>query len=94
MDKTYEATEKSGLTVAECALRRRMHHSQLKGSFHDAVIIGVSSVKQLESNLVDLEKEPLPEDAVKAFDDRWMKVKGFESKYWQVLKKIVLVYFG
>lgn len=31
-----------------------MHHSQLKGESHDPVIIGASSAKQLESNLVGM----------------------------------------
>lgn len=59
-----------------------MHHSQLKGEHRDAVIIGASSAKQLESNLVDLEKGPLLEDVVKALDDERHLVKGFQGKYW------------
>ena len=35
----------------------------------DAIIIGASSAKQLEGNLVDFEKGPLPEDVVKALDE-------------------------
>jgi hypothetical protein len=38
-----------------------MHHSQLKGEFHhDPVIIGASSAKQLESNLVGMGKGCCP----------------------------------
>jgi aflatoxin B1 aldehyde reductase len=77
-----EAAEKHSLIVAECALRWMMHHSQLKGEHCDAVIIGASSAKQLEINLVDLEKGPLSEDVVKALDDGWQLVKGFQGKYW------------
>jgi aflatoxin B1 aldehyde reductase len=56
----HEAAERHGLTVVECALRWMMHHSQLKGEFHDAVIIGPSSAKQLESNLVGIGKGCCP----------------------------------
>jgi aflatoxin B1 aldehyde reductase len=77
-----EAAEKQGLNVGECALRWMMHHSQLNGEHHDAVIIGASSAKQLESNLGDLEKGPLPEDVVKALDDGWELVRGRVYKYW------------
>ncbi|KAH8783594.1 NADP-dependent oxidoreductase domain-containing protein [Hyaloscypha finlandica] len=63
----HEAAERHGLTVVECALRWMMHHSQLKGEFHDAVFIGPSSAKQLESNL--------------ALDNGWQFAKGFQSKY-------------
>lgn len=68
----------NGLTFAECALRWMMHHSQLKGEYHDAVVIFASSAKQLESNLVDLEMGPLQEDVVKALDDGWPLVRGFQ----------------
>jgi aflatoxin B1 aldehyde reductase len=85
-----EAAEKHGLTFAECALKWMIHHSQLKVKYHDAVIIFASSAKQLESNLVDLEKGPLPEDVVKALDDGRPLIKGFQGKYW----KIIFLSFG
>lgn len=76
------AAKSHGLTEAECALRWMTHHSQLKKENGDAVIIGASSAKQLEQNLVDLEKGRLPEEVVKAFDDAWEKVRGLAWKYW------------
>ena len=51
--------EKHNLTLAEVALRWMSHHSQLKRELGDAVIIGASSAKHLEQNLIDLEKGPL-----------------------------------
>lgn len=75
-----EAAEKHGLTFAGCALRWMIYHSQLKGEYHDTVVIFASSAKQLESNLVDLEKGPLQEDVVKALDVGWPPVKGFQGK--------------
>jgi aryl-alcohol dehydrogenase-like predicted oxidoreductase len=38
-------------------LRWLKHHSMLKQELGDAVIVGASSVKHLEDNLLDLEKE-------------------------------------
>jgi aflatoxin B1 aldehyde reductase len=49
---------------------------------NDGVVIGVSSLAQLESNLEDLEKGPLPEDVVKAFDEAWMLTKADAVFYW------------
>ena len=82
LDIIRPAAKKHGLTEAECALRWLTHHSQLKKEHGDAIIIGASSTKQLEENLVNLEKEPLPEDVVKAFDEAWQIVKAFASKYY------------
>jgi aflatoxin B1 aldehyde reductase len=45
--------EQYGLTLRECALRWLAHHS---------LLMGASSAAHLESNLVDLEKGPLPDE--------------------------------
>jgi hypothetical protein len=45
-----------------------MHHSQLNYKERDGVIIGCSSLAQLESNLKDFEKGPLPSDVITALD--------------------------
>ena len=49
------------------------HHSGLDAK--DGIIIGASSMHHLEENLTDLEKGPLPEEMVKAFDEAWEHVK-------------------
>lgn len=41
-----------------------------------------SSREQLETNLVELEKGPLPEEVVHSLDDRWMQVRAGVFKYW------------
>ena len=57
--KIEAVAQKHGLTLAEIALRWVSHHSLLKREHGDAVLIGASSVKHIEENLVDLEKGPL-----------------------------------
>ena len=42
----------------------------------------LSSTKQIEQNLKDLDKGPLPEDVVKALDEGWERVRSVDSKYW------------
>ncbi|KYK60502.1 hypothetical protein DCS_01639 [Drechmeria coniospora] len=72
-----------GLTMIETALRWMVHHSQLRfKDGNDGIIIGVSSVDQLESNLDNLEKGPLPEDVVAALDEAWAACKGESAEYW------------
>jgi aflatoxin B1 aldehyde reductase len=50
---------------------------------NDGIIIGVSSFQQLEGNLADLEKGPLPEDVVQALDEAWMIAKASAPVYFR-----------
>ena len=81
LDIIRSVAKKHGLTEAECALRWMTNHSQLKREHGDAVIIGASSVKHIEQNLIDLEKGPLPQEVVEALDAAWDRVKGVSTKY-------------
>ena len=46
-------------------------------------IIGVSSAAQLEQNLKDLEKGPLPEEVLKVLDEAWLVCKPTTADYWR-----------
>lgn len=64
-----------------------MHHSKLQmqmqnGGGRDGVIIGVSSFEQLEGNLRDLEKGPLPDEVVEVLDQAWLLTKATAPEYW------------
>ncbi|KAI9726675.1 MAG: hypothetical protein M1834_008940 [Cirrosporium novae-zelandiae] len=82
LDIIRAAAGKYGLTEAECALRWMMHHSKLKPELGDAVIIGASSTKHLEENLIDFEKGPLPDEVLGALDAAWLKTKGVVMNYF------------
>ncbi|VUC24739.1 unnamed protein product [Clonostachys rosea] len=78
-----QATEKHGLTLIETALRWVVHHSALKiKDGNDGILIGVSSVEQLENNLDNFEKGPLPDDVVQALDEAWKVSKPDSTNYW------------
>jgi len=81
-----ETSKKHNLTMLEMALRWCVHHSalEMKDGGRDGVIIGVSSFEQLESNLTDLEKGPLPDEVVKALDEAWQICKATTSQYWHL----------
>jgi len=81
-----EAVEKSGLTTIETAVRWVVHHSKLNvtGGGNDGVIIGVSSLEQLEDNIKHFEKGPLPEEVVKALDEAWAVTKADTVNYWHL----------
>jgi len=82
LEKIEEAAKKHDLTLAEVALRWVSHHSLLKREHGDAILIGASSLKHIEQNLVDLEKGPLPEEVVKTLDEAWNSVKGAATPYY------------
>ena len=92
-DSNFEAlsliepvAEKYGLTLVETALRWVRHHSVLNMDHggRDGVLIGVSSFEQLETNLRDLQKGPLPEEVVEVLDKAWLVAKPTSTDYWHL----------
>ncbi|KAE8352717.1 NADP-dependent oxidoreductase domain-containing protein [Aspergillus coremiiformis] len=90
-DRTFDAlqviepvVQKHGLTLPETALRWLHHHSALnmKENGRDGIIIGVSNFAQLESNLRDVQKGPLPEEVVEALDKAWLIAKPTAPNFW------------
>ncbi len=80
-----DAAAKHGLTMIETALRWCVHHSQLKiKDGNDGIIIGLSSLAQLEENLTALEKGPLPDEVVKALDEAWLITKADTVNYYHL----------
>ncbi|KAG8849798.1 hypothetical protein FRB96_000621 [Tulasnella sp. 330] len=75
-----EAAATEHLTMAEVALRWLQHHSALKS--HDGIILGASNVSQLEKNLIDSEKGPLPDALLPVIDRAWKMVAPVATDYW------------
>ncbi|KAL3978352.1 homeodomain interacting protein kinase [Sarotherodon galilaeus] len=67
--ETAYGSEKPSLTSA--AMRWMYHHSQLKGDLGDGVIIGMSSMEQLQQNMAAAEEGPLDQRVVDAFKEAW-----------------------
>ncbi|RAK95815.1 aldo/keto reductase family protein [Aspergillus ibericus CBS 121593] len=82
VEKIQEVAGRYGLSVGEVALRWLKYHSELRAEMGDAIIVGASSVKHLETNLADLEKGELPEEVVGVVEGVWPMVKGVAPKYW------------
>ncbi|XP_053431675.1 aflatoxin B1 aldehyde reductase member 3 [Nycticebus coucang] len=68
LQTTYSASAPS---MTSAALRWMYHHSQLQGAHGDGVILGMSSLEQLEQNLAATEEGPLEPAVVDAFDQAW-----------------------
>jgi aflatoxin B1 aldehyde reductase len=92
-DATFDAlaiiepvVQKHNLTLLETAFRWLTHHSDLniKDGGNDGIILGVSSESQLEGNLKDVVKGPLPEEVLKALDEAWLVAKATTANYWHL----------
>jgi aflatoxin B1 aldehyde reductase len=64
-----EACDTEGIKMKEAALRWLMHHSAL--GQEDGVILGASSLMQMEENLKACEGGPLPQSIVDSFESMW-----------------------
>ncbi|KAJ8096728.1 NADP-dependent oxidoreductase domain-containing protein [Lipomyces tetrasporus] len=87
LDLIQPIAEKYSLTMLEIALRWIVHHSELKlgpanGLTGDGIIIGVSSLKQMEDDLSGIEKGPLPQEVIESLDRAWKIVKSDVTPYW------------
>jgi len=51
---------------------------------NDGVIIGVSSLEQLDQNLKDCEKGPLPEEVLEALNKAWRVTQPDTPNYWHL----------
>ncbi|XP_072465202.1 aflatoxin B1 aldehyde reductase member 4-like isoform X1 [Notamacropus eugenii] len=72
VEKALEASYGANApSMTSAALRWMYHHSQLQGARGDAVILGMSSLQQLQQNLAASEEGPLEPGVVKAFDEAW-----------------------
>ncbi|KAG9002381.1 hypothetical protein FRB94_013326 [Tulasnella sp. JGI-2019a] len=76
----HEAAAKEQLTLIEVALRWLQHHSVLREGV-DGVILGASSLAQLESNIADSEKGSLPESVLNAIEEAWKVAAPAVVKY-------------
>ncbi|KAF5971541.1 oxidoreductase [Fusarium coicis] len=75
--------DKLELTPLEIAFRWLLHHSKVQVmDGNDGLFIGISSLSQLESNLDNVEKVPLPEEVLEVLDEAWKITKPSCSPYW------------
>ncbi|OAQ28887.1 Aldo/keto reductase [Linnemannia elongata AG-77] len=74
------AARTHNITLLEATLRWMRHHSGLDA--RDGIIMGASTVDQLNETLTALEQGPLGEEMVSAFDDAWEHVKGITEWYF------------
>ncbi|KAF4808440.1 Oxidoreductase sirO [Colletotrichum siamense] len=79
-EKALETASRHGIAGHAVALRWTAHHSLLSSKNGDSIIIGASSVNQLESNIDMIEQGPLPHDVVAAIEAVYEEI-GDEIPY-------------
>lgn len=86
LDVVRAACEKDGISMVEATLRWMLRHSALKPET-DGLLLGASSMEQLEQNLeacnAAAEKGPLSPELLAAFDKAWDITKDGSFKYWR-----------
>ncbi|HRS09175.1 MAG TPA: aldo/keto reductase [Bacteroidia bacterium] len=67
----------------EAAYRWLVNHSLLDCGKKDGIIIGASSMKQLEQNMATIQKGNLPQQIVDALDIAWSEAKCESPEYFE-----------
>lgn len=80
-DLLKEVCKCEGISIIEATYRWLMYHSAL--SRGDAIIIGASSLSQLEQNIRASQKGPLSEKFIDAFEKAWEKTKLDAPEYFK-----------
>lgn len=72
-----------GISMAEAALRWIKHHTPMKGAHNDGIIIGVTRMDHLKTNLQACEAPELPAAIVAAYDKAWGIAKTDCPQYFR-----------
>ncbi|MCJ1252103.1 hypothetical protein MMC30_009341, partial [Trapelia coarctata] len=75
LEKWGSAAEEAGTTRAALAYRWVLYHSALEASCGDGMIIGASSVKQVQQTLDCVREGPIPKSVLPKIDEIWELVK-------------------
>ena len=76
VDELQGIAQNAGLSLIELSLVWVMHHTPA-----DCVILGASTVPQLEQNMAALGKGPLSSETLAACDGVWAKLRGITPNY-------------
>jgi len=81
LEKLKAVAKKHGLTVSEVALRWLNHHSLLKRSHDDGIVMGGKTPSNIETTLTNLDKPALPKEVVDVVEQVWQEIKADAPAY-------------
>ena len=82
-----EKCREFNIEPVEAAYRWLTYHSLLDIGKNDGIIIGASSLKQLEQNMVSIQKGNLPQQILDALDIAWSEAKCESPEYFDFFKE-------
>ena len=85
LKRSEEVTEAFGVTTIDAALRWAYYHSAL--AENDGIILGASSIAQIESKVESIGRGPLPEELLRISNGIW---KGLEPSRGDVIRHILI----
>jgi len=71
VERLRQIARSTGRSLVSLSLNWLLHHTT-----SDVVILGASSLAQLNENLASIDDGPLPDDVVKACDQVWLDLRG------------------
>lgn len=80
------AAEKHGIASIEATYRWLAYHSMLNGEREDGILIGASKISHLKQNMEAVEKGPLPDEVLAAFEEAWSISKNDSPEYFTLFK--------
>lgn len=86
IDEIKAACNKYEINITEATYRWLAYHSMLDSDRGDGIIIGASSVEQLEQNISYVNKGKLSEDLVNIIEDVWNICKVDAPEYFRFYK--------
>jgi aflatoxin B1 aldehyde reductase len=75
------------IKLVEAAYRWLAFHSHLNNRQGDGILIGASRLEQLEENIAVIDKGPLPDNILSAFDKAWQETKAESPEYFRFSTK-------
>merc|ERR1719471_2659254 len=83
VDKINAACKEADISIVQATYSWMMHHSKL-GSKGDGILLGASTIEQLEQNLKCCnESAPLPTGILEAFDEGWAICEPDAFAFWR-----------
>jgi len=76
-----EAYPEKAPTLPEAAYSWILHHSKLNGDLGDGMVLGASSIRQLNSNLEMCQVAPLKPEVVETFENVWLATSHLCPSY-------------
>jgi len=86
--RIHSACDAAGVGLVQATYAWLMRHSALEGTLGDGVLLGASTMAQLEENLAAcFNPLVLPAPVIKAFEDAWELTKEGAFFYWRSYSK-------